>query len=521
MAPPECHWEGLCRCLSRGAWGGLATAPSLVEAGRLDAIAVCVPAPLDTADEIGLEDFVVLETRESAWVCRPGCQLPTVWHFVECSAQDDCSTCASLLPWFRRQRDNKNRFFLAAPNASNLLTALIEFAVKGHTAASMPAMAFCDLVAAIGLPPPAFCAYCRRFVWNCWRPKKDSVRCDLCNDSALLLFGEEDSVLGSQATTAWAPNDPDNDTISTSCCRSLKGSEGESTTGAPDSARYSLPAKTQVLLRCFYRPGSVYWQEATSDSKQTSVETSPIMKQPLPQVSEDTPLMALLPSERSDEEMTTGIPAPPVPEARPELSIPRIQSGPKVGTCESFQRPTPRDMGTCTTNDTGPPIEKFWKTRMCKQYHYKLCKRSSEECRFAHSLQELRHTDDVYKTKLCEFHGKGGCKAGKECRHAHGEAELRERRIPAGQVVGNALRYRVRNQRPPPPPRMPLSQQPEFDYSSPMETSEAPVWSQLLRSLEACGYLTNTGDGIDPDLPAANDLPNQLSALAWLNMAYL
>eukprot|EP01054_Gregarina_sp_Poly1_P004844 Gregarina_sp_Poly_1__4843@NODE_257_length_10511_cov_261_924071_g224_i0_p2_GENE_NODE_257_length_10511_cov_261_924071_g224_i0NODE_257_length_10511_cov_261_924071_g224_i0_p2_ORF_typecomplete_len693_score75_31zfCCCH/PF00642_24/7_8e03zfCCCH/PF00642_24/1e04zfCCCH/PF00642_24/2_4e05zfCCCH/PF00642_24/1_2e06Torus/PF16131_5/1_6e05Torus/PF16131_5/0_016zfCCCH_3/PF15663_5/7_1e03zfCCCH_3/PF15663_5/5_9e07zfCCCH_4/PF18044_1/0_65zfCCCH_4/PF18044_1/0_026Taeniidae_ag/PF05596_11/0_22Taeniidae_ag/PF05596_11/1_8e03zf_ len=67
----------------------------------------------------------------------------------------------------------------------------------------------------------------------------------------------------------------------------------------------------------------------------------------------------------------------------------------------------------------------FAKTRMCAQFRLGQCKRGSHSCKFAHSLMELRATQDVYKTKLCAFWSVGRCKAGSACRHAHGEEELR------------------------------------------------------------------------------------------------
>ncbi|CEL98123.1 unnamed protein product [Vitrella brassicaformis CCMP3155] len=65
------------------------------------------------------------------------------------------------------------------------------------------------------------------------------------------------------------------------------------------------------------------------------------------------------------------------------------------------------------------------KTRMCPLLKAGICKRSSNECKFAHSLEELRGTDDLYKTQLCAFWLAGYCRAGDSCRHAHGEQDLR------------------------------------------------------------------------------------------------
>lgn len=47
-------------------------------------------------------------------------------------------------------------------------------------------------------------------------------------------------------------------------------------------------------------------------------------------------------------------------------------------------------------------------------------------CRFAHSLDELRHTDNLFKTSLCIQFEKGLCKGSENCRYAHGCDELKK-----------------------------------------------------------------------------------------------
>ncbi|CAE6916818.1 unnamed protein product [Symbiodinium natans] len=50
------------------------------------------------------------------------------------------------------------------------------------------------------------------------------------------------------------------------------------------------------------------------------------------------------------------------------------------------------------------------------------------KCTFAHSRDELRSTEDVYKTSMCTSFRYGRCQMGSHCRHAHFESELRQRK---------------------------------------------------------------------------------------------
>jgi len=63
------------------------------------------------------------------------------------------------------------------------------------------------------------------------------------------------------------------------------------------------------------------------------------------------------------------------------------------------------------------------KTAMCRLYALGKCK--DEKCKFAHGEEELRVTPSVYKTQLCNFFERGHCKKGDKCRHAHGKEQLR------------------------------------------------------------------------------------------------
>ncbi|CEL92338.1 unnamed protein product [Vitrella brassicaformis CCMP3155] len=75
---------------------------------------------------------------------------------------------------------------------------------------------------------------------------------------------------------------------------------------------------------------------------------------------------------------------------------------------------------------SGPSLAK---TRLCEAWK-KYGKCGNATCRFAHGQEELRATPDYYKTSMCKFwmRGDGGCPLGDRCRHAHGEHELRQRR---------------------------------------------------------------------------------------------
>lgn len=50
---------------------------------------------------------------------------------------------------------------------------------------------------------------------------------------------------------------------------------------------------------------------------------------------------------------------------------------------------------------------------------------SDENCTFAHGEGDLRVTEGIYKTRVCNFWERGFCKKGDRCNHAHGQKDLR------------------------------------------------------------------------------------------------
>uniref|UniRef100_A0A0G4HXA0 C3H1-type domain-containing protein n=1 Tax=Chromera velia CCMP2878 TaxID=1169474 RepID=A0A0G4HXA0_9ALVE len=83
---------------------------------------------------------------------------------------------------------------------------------------------------------------------------------------------------------------------------------------------------------------------------------------------------------------------------------------------------------------SGPTHNRHFKTSMCPMLKNGKCSRSAAECKYAHSLAELRSTADLHKTVMCSFWLSGHCKAGSNCRHAHGDRELRK---PGGSSEGS------------------------------------------------------------------------------------
>ncbi|KAF8820370.1 hypothetical protein IE077_003252 [Cardiosporidium cionae] len=64
-------------------------------------------------------------------------------------------------------------------------------------------------------------------------------------------------------------------------------------------------------------------------------------------------------------------------------------------------------------------------TRLCQNWQKNQCTRPN--CPYAHGFEELRHTGDYYKTSMCIFWLNGDCPLKELCRHAHGSEELRGR----------------------------------------------------------------------------------------------
>jgi len=77
-------------------------------------------------------------------------------------------------------------------------------------------------------------------------------------------------------------------------------------------------------------------------------------------------------------------------------------------------------------NDTGSDrkyVPQLLKTRMC-QFFDKDCCRAGDNCRFAHSPEELREQPDLTHTAMCKAVLKGGICTAAECRYAHSVSEL-------------------------------------------------------------------------------------------------
>ncbi|KAH8584454.1 3CCCH domain containing [Cryptosporidium sp. chipmunk genotype I] len=72
------------------------------------------------------------------------------------------------------------------------------------------------------------------------------------------------------------------------------------------------------------------------------------------------------------------------------------------------------------------PSVDLTRTKLCDvQLKEGICR--NPECRYAHSRKELRATSDLFKTSLCVYWIKGSCIVGDSCRYAHGIEELRSK----------------------------------------------------------------------------------------------
>ncbi|CAK9047478.1 unnamed protein product [Durusdinium trenchii] len=80
------------------------------------------------------------------------------------------------------------------------------------------------------------------------------------------------------------------------------------------------------------------------------------------------------------------------------------------------------------------------KTAMCRAFARGACRATN--CKFAHAEEELRVSPTVYKTQLCHFFARGHCKKGDRCRHAHGPKELRpfESSLPTAGARAESFR---------------------------------------------------------------------------------
>mmetsp|Transcript_67248 Transcript_67248/g.161175 ORF Transcript_67248/g.161175 Transcript_67248/m.161175 type:complete len:398 (-) Transcript_67248:231-1424(-) len=68
------------------------------------------------------------------------------------------------------------------------------------------------------------------------------------------------------------------------------------------------------------------------------------------------------------------------------------------------------------------------KTRLCKAFQEGTC--TNPDCTFAHGENELRSTDMFFKKTLCFWNDKGRCRSGANCRFAHSLAELKAHASP-------------------------------------------------------------------------------------------
>ncbi|OII73027.1 zinc-finger domain-containing protein [Cryptosporidium ubiquitum] len=72
------------------------------------------------------------------------------------------------------------------------------------------------------------------------------------------------------------------------------------------------------------------------------------------------------------------------------------------------------------------PSVDLTRTKLCDtQLREGICR--NPQCRYAHSRKELRATSDLFKTSLCVYWIKGSCVVGDSCRYAHGIEELRSK----------------------------------------------------------------------------------------------
>lgn len=78
------------------------------------------------------------------------------------------------------------------------------------------------------------------------------------------------------------------------------------------------------------------------------------------------------------------------------------------------------------------------KTKLCKVWALHGYCANSENCVFAHGEEELRVTDGIYKTQMCHFFERGRCLKGERCNHAHGPEDLRMPALSTQQAIGPA-----------------------------------------------------------------------------------
>jgi hypothetical protein len=109
----------------------------------------------------------------------------------------------------------------------------------------------------------------------------------------------------------------------------------------------------------------------------------------------------------------------------------------KTKMCAFFER------GKCASNNCryahsadelrSPP--NLQKTKLCRAFMQGSCQ--DESCSFAHGDGDLRVTAGIYKTQMCNFFERGYCKKGDRCNHAHGSVDIRP---PATATPGGGER---------------------------------------------------------------------------------
>eukprot|EP01070_Trichotokara_eunicae_P012527 Trichotokara_eunicae@DN9245_c0_g1_i1.p1 len=86
------------------------------------------------------------------------------------------------------------------------------------------------------------------------------------------------------------------------------------------------------------------------------------------------------------------------------------------------------------------------KTKMCQTFMENGECIAGDECSYAHTLKELKWTEDYYKTSICASWKSGDCN-DVNCRYAHGDEELRPREAPIDfcmRLVKNGKKKRHR-----------------------------------------------------------------------------
>lgn len=95
--------------------------------------------------------------------------------------------------------------------------------------------------------------------------------------------------------------------------------------------------------------------------------------------------------------------------------------------------PGSRRRGGRGSHKTGPPPQRqcaqvFKKTSICR--YFPRC-HQGDQCKFAHTSEELRVRPNLTKTRMCAGYFDGRCRlSASECGFAHGDEDLRPREVP-------------------------------------------------------------------------------------------